>query len=506
MSSSYVQEPATRGKVILHTDKGPIDIELWPKEAPLATRNFVQLCLDQYYDQTIFHRLVKGFILQGGDPTGTGHGGDSYHGQPIPVERHQRLRFSRRGLVAHANGTGSQFFITLDRADELQNKHTIFGKVVGNTLFNVLDMADQRVDEQERPRIPPVILRTEVVDNPFDDVVPRHLDAVAQRIRAQSAASSATTTTTKAPKAAKVTKRSLALLSFGDDEGPGSSPVVSKRIKSSHDVLQDESLSSRPAVEDEALAKPKSTTRDHRDPPAPSSSDTRRPRDDDRPPSEPAPESTPAPTLSSAAPSSTTPSMAAPPPPAATAAEKPKKKKRDVPLWQQERAKYASSARAAPSKDTDVLAALSAFQAKLRDIDVPRAPRHEVEDDRPLCFLHSVPGCLSCTDSFAQGGGGSDDEGEGWLAHRLTFQKDRAGVDLVAERAKRMAEDDGYVVIDPRAERARGGGAAGTASPAGGREWDRDRGDRGRGDRDRDRGWDRGARDSRESGRRRDRR
>ncbi|KAJ3366751.1 Peptidyl-prolyl isomerase cwc27 [Allomyces javanicus] len=503
MSSSYVQEPATRGKVILHTDKGPIDIELWPKEAPLATRNFVQLCLDQYYDQTIFHRLVKGFILQGGDPTGTGYGGDSCNGQPIPVERHQRLRFSRRGLVAHANGTGSQFFITLDRADELQNKHTIFGKVVGNTLFNVLDMADQRVDEQERPRIPPVILRTEVVDNPFDDVVPRHLDAVAQRIRAQSAASSATTTMTKAPKAAKVTKRSLALLSFGDDEGPGSSPVVSKKIKSSHDVLQDESLSSRPAVEDEALAKPKSTTHDRRDPPAPSSSNTRHPRDDDRPPPKPAPELTPALTLTSA---STASSMIAPPPLAATAAEKPKKKKRDVPLWQQERDKYASSARAAPSKDTDVLAALSAFQAKLRDIDVPRAPRHEVEDDRPLCFLHSVPGCLSCTDSFAQGGGGSDDEGEGWLAHRLTFQKDRAGVDLVAERAKRMAEDDGYVVIDPRAERARGGGAAGTASPAGGREWDRDRGDRGRGDRDRDRGWDRGVRDSRESGRRRDRR
>ncbi|KNE59549.1 hypothetical protein AMAG_18205 [Allomyces macrogynus ATCC 38327] len=148
-------------------------------------------------------------------------------------------------------------------------------------------------------------------------------------------------------------------------------------------------------------------------------------------------------------------------------------KKRDVPLWQQERAKYASSSRAAPSKDTDVLAALSAFQAKLRDVNVPRAPRRgtEVEDDRPLCFLHSVPGCLSCTDSFAQGDGGSDDEGEGWLAHRLTFQKDRAGVDLVAERAKRMAEDDGYVVIDPRAERARGGSGTADACGVGGREW-----------------------------------
>lgn len=74
MSSVYVLEPPTKGKVVVNTTLGPLDIELWPKEAPKAVRNFVQLCLEGYYDRTIFHRVVKSFIVQGGDPTGTGSG------------------------------------------------------------------------------------------------------------------------------------------------------------------------------------------------------------------------------------------------------------------------------------------------------------------------------------------------------------------------------------------------------------------------------------------------
>ncbi|TKC42488.1 hypothetical protein EI555_004736, partial [Monodon monoceros] len=85
-----------------------------------------------YYDNTIFHRVVPGFIVQGGDPTGTGTGGESIYGAPFKDEFHSRLRFNRRGLVAMANAgphdNGSQFFFTLARADELNNKHTIFGK------------------------------------------------------------------------------------------------------------------------------------------------------------------------------------------------------------------------------------------------------------------------------------------------------------------------------------------------------------------------------------------
>lgn len=107
--------------MVLNTSHGDIEIELWPKEAPKAVRNFVQLCLEGYYDNTIFHRIIPGLVVQGGDPTGmhtwplphtthpppthtgTGTGGDSIYGQPFKDEFHTRLRFARRGLVACAN-------------------------------------------------------------------------------------------------------------------------------------------------------------------------------------------------------------------------------------------------------------------------------------------------------------------------------------------------------------------------------------------------------------------
>ncbi len=146
MSNIYITEPQTKGKVILRTTFGDLDLELWPKEAPKACRNFIQLCLEGHYDNTIFHRIVKGFIAQGGDPTGTGFGklifeslflsrvgGESIYGsQGFPDEFHTRIRFSHRGMVAMAaieGKNGSQFFITLDKCPEIQGKHTIFGKV-----------------------------------------------------------------------------------------------------------------------------------------------------------------------------------------------------------------------------------------------------------------------------------------------------------------------------------------------------------------------------------------
>ena len=74
MSQVYVLEPPTNGKVLLRTTLGDLDIELWPKEAPKAVRNFVQLALEGYFDGCTFHRVVKGFICQTGDPTNTGEG------------------------------------------------------------------------------------------------------------------------------------------------------------------------------------------------------------------------------------------------------------------------------------------------------------------------------------------------------------------------------------------------------------------------------------------------
>ncbi|KAH9372374.1 hypothetical protein HPB48_014059 [Haemaphysalis longicornis] len=225
MSNIYIQEPPTSGKVLLVTSVGDIEVELWSKETPRACRNFVQLCLEGYYDGTIFHRVVRGFIAQGGDPTGTGEGGQSIYGAPFKDEFHSRLRFVRRGLVAMASGgaddNGSQFFFTLGSSPDLQNKHTIFGKVAGDTLYNMLRLEEGLVDADDRPLHPHRIISTQVLVNPFDDIVPR---------------------TTKTQEAAQEEKKPRSAAA-ATKQGPKG------RSKSSHDLLTDDAtLSSVPAV------------------------------------------------------------------------------------------------------------------------------------------------------------------------------------------------------------------------------------------------------------------
>ncbi|XP_064077692.1 spliceosome-associated protein CWC27 homolog [Macrobrachium nipponense] len=178
MSNIYIQEPATEGKVLLVTSAGDFDIELWSREAPKACQNFVQLCLEGYYNGTIFHRVVPGFIVQGGDPTGTGEGGESVYGKPFRDEFHSRLRFVRRGLVAAManagpNDNGSQFFFTLGPCPELQNKHTVFGKITGDTIYNLPRFEEGEIGKDDRPEYPHKIVKTEVLNNPFPDITPR---------------------------------------------------------------------------------------------------------------------------------------------------------------------------------------------------------------------------------------------------------------------------------------------------------------------------------------------
>ena len=168
--TSYISEPLTNGKVLLHTTVGDLDIELWSKEAPLACRNFVQLCMEKYYDDCIFHRIIKGFLAQTGDPTGSGGGGASVYGEAFKDEFHSRLRFNRRGIVAMAgngedrNSNESQFFFTLGPCEWLQKKNTIFGKITGDTLFNLLQLNEAPCDDNDRPlgRNPPRITSAEV--------------------------------------------------------------------------------------------------------------------------------------------------------------------------------------------------------------------------------------------------------------------------------------------------------------------------------------------------------
>ena len=101
---------------------------------------------------------------------------ESGKGKAFEAEYHSRLKFSQRGLVACAsqnNMSDSRFFITLNRLDALNFKHTIFGQIVGNTIYNVLKIAELEVDDNDRPVYPPKIIRTEVIVNPFPDIVPR---------------------------------------------------------------------------------------------------------------------------------------------------------------------------------------------------------------------------------------------------------------------------------------------------------------------------------------------
>ncbi|XP_028274212.1 spliceosome-associated protein CWC27 homolog [Parambassis ranga] len=248
MSNIYIQEPPTSGKVLLKTTAGDIDIELWSKEAPKACRNFVQLCMEGYYDGTIFHRVVQDFIIQGGDPTGTGEGGESIYGRPFKDEFHSRLRFIRRGLVAMANAgphdNGSQFFFTLGRADELNNKHTIFGKVTGDTVYNMLRLAEVECNQDERPLKPHKIRTTEVLHSPFDDIEPRET----KKSKKEKDKDEAKQSQSKATK-------NFSLLSFGEEAEEEEemvnqvSQTLKGKSKSSHDLLKDDPrLSSVPAV------------------------------------------------------------------------------------------------------------------------------------------------------------------------------------------------------------------------------------------------------------------
>lgn len=125
---------AQEQSVVLETNQGSIVIKLFPDKAPKTVENFIGLIKKGYYDGIIFHRVIKDFMIQGGDPTGTGMGGESIWGKPFEDEVTQDLQFDRKGLLAMANAgpntNGSQFFITTVPCPWLNMKHTIFGEVV----------------------------------------------------------------------------------------------------------------------------------------------------------------------------------------------------------------------------------------------------------------------------------------------------------------------------------------------------------------------------------------
>ncbi|QKF81138.1 peptidylprolyl isomerase [Halarcobacter ebronensis] len=119
---------------IFKTTQGDMTIELRPDIAPKAVENFVTHAKNGYYNGQIFHRVIKNFMIQGGDPTGTGRGGESIWGKPFKDEFSENVVFSKPGILAMANAgrdtNGSQFFITTVPTPWLNGRHTIFGYLI----------------------------------------------------------------------------------------------------------------------------------------------------------------------------------------------------------------------------------------------------------------------------------------------------------------------------------------------------------------------------------------
>ena len=238
MSNIYTNQPSTTGKLVLHTNHGELGIELWCSECPKACKNFIQLSYQKYYDNTLFYKIIKDLKVEGGDPTDTGEGGQSIYGKPFADEYHSRLNFTHRGLVAMCNddkpnNNGSRFFITLGPCQWIDKKYTIFGKVVGDTLYNLDAIAALDVDKDGRPLHPPLITSVEVTINPYIEItVPSVSDEQPLIVENEDIVENTKNN-------AKSINNSY-LLSFDDYEGE---VIQDNKIISSHDALNDPKLS-----------------------------------------------------------------------------------------------------------------------------------------------------------------------------------------------------------------------------------------------------------------------
>jgi cyclophilin family peptidyl-prolyl cis-trans isomerase len=139
---------------VIKTNMGTIEIELFAKEVPKTVENFVGLANKDYYNGIIFHRVIDNFMIQGGDPTGTGRGGESFWGKKFNDEFADTLKHDSAGVLSMANSgpntNGSQFFITLAATPWLDGKHTVFGKVI-NGMDVVKAIGRVKKDGQDRP-------------------------------------------------------------------------------------------------------------------------------------------------------------------------------------------------------------------------------------------------------------------------------------------------------------------------------------------------------------------
>ena len=146
------------------TSKGDFKIELFEDKAPITTKNFIDLVNKKFYDGQIFHRIIDGFMIQGGDPKGNGTGGPGYK---IPDEFHPDLKHDAVGILSMANAGpntgGSQFFITLAPTPHLDKKHAVFGKVIAG-LDVVKTIGKVKTGSMDKPVEDVVIKKITIVE------------------------------------------------------------------------------------------------------------------------------------------------------------------------------------------------------------------------------------------------------------------------------------------------------------------------------------------------------
>ena len=149
-------------KATMDTTKGKIEIDLFTDGAPITVNNFVFLAKDGFYDDTVFHRVLDGFMAQGGDPTGTGRGGPGYKWND--EDSAMRLRHDAPGTFsmanAGANTNGSQFFITFTPTPHLDGRHAVFGRVADDASMAILNSLTRVDPGRPNPSITPDKINT----------------------------------------------------------------------------------------------------------------------------------------------------------------------------------------------------------------------------------------------------------------------------------------------------------------------------------------------------------
>lgn len=148
---AMVIDPKKQYRAIFHTSRGDITVQLFAEQAPNTVNNFVFLARDGFYNNTTFHRVIHGFMVQGGDPTGTGRGGPGY--QFADEQSALQLKHDKPGMLSMANAgrntNGSQFFITYGPQPHLNGKHAVFGQLIsGQDVLNAIRERDPQYDRQ----------------------------------------------------------------------------------------------------------------------------------------------------------------------------------------------------------------------------------------------------------------------------------------------------------------------------------------------------------------------